>query len=225
MELRQYWHVIWKRVWIPILLVAVVAIVSLATQSRPAPTYTTQMRFTVSVEPPLIDERHYDVYIPAFVSSEYLVDDLTEILTSHDFANEVNTHLAEAGVAIAISKGVIAADREHRILTLNASWGNAAELQQIAQAIVTAVEEDSLKYNLQLSLLNASIKSIDEPSPPFAVPPPLTQRLDLPLRLILALVAGLALTFLIDYLDTSVRNAPELEAMGIPVLAEVPKQK
>jgi capsular polysaccharide biosynthesis protein len=46
----------------------------------------------------------------------------------------------------------------------------------------------------------------------------------LPVRLLLALAAGIALVFLLDYLDDSVRGRSELEAMGIAVLAEVPKK-
>jgi capsular polysaccharide biosynthesis protein len=70
----------------------------------------------------------------------------------------------------------------------------------------------------------ALIKVIDPPSPPTQNSISLTQRLDLPVRLLLALAAGLALIFLLDYLDDSVRGKAELEAMGIPVLAEVPKK-
>ena len=40
----------------------------------------------------------------------------------------------------------------------------------------------------------------------------------------LVLGAGIALTFLLDYLDDRVRGKTELEAMGIAVLAEVPKK-
>lgn len=70
----------------------------------------------------------------------------------------------------------------------------------------------------------ALITVIDEPSPPTPNPPSLTERLNLPIRLLLALAAGLALVFLLDYLDDSIRSGKELEAMGIPVLAEVPKK-
>jgi capsular polysaccharide biosynthesis protein len=57
------------------------------------------------------------------------------------------------------------------------------------------------------------------------VPPSLTQRLDLPVRLLLALVAGVALAFLLDYLDNSVRGREELESLGIAVLAEIPGRR
>ena len=87
------------------------------------------------------------------------------------------------------------------------------------------MEEDSPKYLTQLGTPGALINVIDEPSPPAANPPSLTQRLNLPVRLLLALAAGLALTFLLDYLDDNVRGRTELEALGIPVLAEVPKGK
>ncbi|MCC7354557.1 MAG: hypothetical protein IT330_12490, partial [Anaerolineae bacterium] len=39
------------------------------------------------------------------------------------------------------------------------------------------------------------------------------------------LTAGLALVFLAEYLDTTVRDRAEVEAMGLRVLAEVPRQR
>ena len=51
----------------------------------------------------------------------------------------------------------------------------------------------------------------------------LRERLDLPLRLLLALAAGVALAFLLDYLDDSVRSAAELEEMGLAVVGEIPR--
>ena len=56
-------------------------------------------------------------------------------------------------------------------------------------------------------------------------PASLTARFDLPLRLELALLAGIALTFLLDYLDLTVRNRAELEALGLPVLGEIPTRR
>ena len=39
---------------------------------------------------------------------------------------------------------------------------------------------------------------------------------------VLALAAGIALAFLLDYLDDSVRSPRELEEMGLAVLGEIP---
>jgi capsular polysaccharide biosynthesis protein len=57
-----------------------------------------------------------------------------------------------------------------------------------------------------------------------AVGKSLRERLDLPIRLFLALLAGIALAFLLDYLDDTVRDQAELEEMGITVLGEIPRR-
>jgi capsular polysaccharide biosynthesis protein len=38
------------------------------------------------------------------------------------------------------------------------------------------------------------------------------------------LAGGVALAFLVDYLDPSVRERADVEALGLKVLAEVPKR-
>lgn len=226
MELKQYGQIIWKRAWIPALLLVVVAAVSLLTSQTPAPAYSTTMRFTVGVKPQEVPDQYtYDSYY-AWLSSEYLADDMSAIVSSGAFAADVNRRLAEAGSQVQIPPGSIGgvtiAEKQHRILRLNLSWGNDAELAQIAQAVVTVMQQDSPKYLTQLGTPGALINVIDPPSPPAANPPSLTQKLNLPVRLLLALVAGLALTFLLDYLDDSVRGRADLETLGVSVLAEVP---
>jgi capsular polysaccharide biosynthesis protein len=210
-------------------LLVVVAAASLLTSQTPPPTYSTTMRFTVGVKPQEIPDQYtYDSYY-AWLASEYLADDMSAIVSSGAFAADVNRRLADMGSAVQISPGSIGgvtiAEKQHRLLRLNVNWGNAAELADIATAIVTAMEEDSPKYLTQLGTAGALINVIDEPSPPAAIPASLTQRLNLPVRLLLALAAGLALTFFLDYLDDSIRGRPDLEAMNVAVLAEVPGKR
>jgi len=38
MELRQYWHIVWKRIWVVIVLVVVVGALSAATYNSPPTT-------------------------------------------------------------------------------------------------------------------------------------------------------------------------------------------
>jgi capsular polysaccharide biosynthesis protein len=229
MELKKYWHIVWKRIWIPVLLVVVVGVVSWLTLQTPPPSYSTSMRFTVGVKPQEIaDQYNYDSYY-AWLSSEYLADDMTAIVRSQAFANDVNERLSEMGKSVQIPPGSIygetIAEKQHRILRLNMSWGNAEELADIADAVVVVMEEDSPKYLTQLGTPGALINIIDPPSSPGENPPSLTRKLDLPVRLLLAFAAGIALVFLLDYLDTSVRGREELEAMGVSVLAEIPKKR
>lgn len=224
MELKQYAHIIWKRVWIPVLLVAVVAVVTLLTAQTPPPSYGMAIRFSVGVTPQAAaDEYNYDGYY-AWVSSEYLADNLTELVSSQEFANDVNAHLEEMSSPVRIPAGMIAAETKHRIIRLNMTWGSSEELETIGPAVARAMEENSIEYFPQSSETSTTITVIDTAGPFVANPPSLRQRLDLPLRLMLALAAGIGLTFLLDYLDDSVRGKTDLEAMGITVLAEVPKQ-
>jgi len=228
MELKAYTAIVWKRIWIPIILMVVVGGVSLALAKTPPPTYSTSMRFTVGVAPKELPNQYtYDTYY-AWLASEYLVDDMTGLVSSQVFADDVNRHLQELGSAVQIPPGSIGGvtigGKQHRILSLTVTWGNPDELEQIAQAIVLTMEQDGVSYLAQLGSAAAMIQVIDAPSPPAENPPSLTRRLDVPIRLFLALVVGLALTFLLDYLDSSVRDRAEVEALGIPVLAEIPRK-
>jgi capsular polysaccharide biosynthesis protein len=229
MELRAYWGIIWRRIWIPALLVAVVAGVSLLTAQTPPPTYTSTMRFTVGVKPQEIPGQYdYDKYY-AWVTSEYMADDLSVIVSSELFAVDVNTRLAEMGSPARLVPGAISgltiAEKQHRILRLTLTWGDPHELPDLGAAIVAVLEQESPKYFVQLlGTPDALITVIDGPSPPVANAPSLSGRLELPVRILLALGVGVALTFLLDYLDDSVRDKWDLEAMGIELLGQIPKK-
>ena len=228
MELKQYAQIVWKRIWVPVVLVIVVGVVSMVMASPQTTSYSSGMRFAVGVQPQeLPAEFTYDSYY-AWLSSEYLVDDMTALVGSQAFADDVNHRLQEMNSLVQIPPGSIGGvtigGKQHRILSLTVTWSNAAELADITNAIVKVMEEDSTDYLAQLGTRGALIQVIDPPSPPAQNPPSLTQRLDIPVRMLLALVVGIALTFLLDYLDDRVRGKAELEAMDIAVLAEIPKR-
>ena len=56
------------------------------------------------------------------------------------------------------------------------------------------------------------------------IAPGIRSQLDLPLRVALALGAGIELAFLVEYLDPTVRGRDELERSGWVVLGEIPKK-
>jgi capsular polysaccharide biosynthesis protein len=227
MGLKQYGLIVWRRIWIPALLLVIVAGVSLLTLTTPPTTYSTSMRFTVRVQPQttVTNEYTYDGYYE-WLASEYMADDLTAIVSSQAFAADVNRHLAEMGSQVQLPPGSIGGvtfgEKQHRVLRLNLTWGDAAELADIAQAVLQAMEADSTKYLSPPGGATALVQAIDQPTPPVANPRSLTERLQLPIRLLLALGLGVALTFLLDYGDDRVRSKAEVEDLDIPVLGEVP---
>jgi capsular polysaccharide biosynthesis protein len=158
------------------------------------------------------------------LTSEYLVDDLGEIVRSQVFTEEVSRRTAEQGITV--PPGAIGSSTQpgklHRILTVNVSWPDAAQLAVIADAVVATLTESSADFFAQFSAEEADIRLIDPPVIG-AVGPSARDRLDLPLRLLLALVAGVALAFLLHYLDDSVNDSADLEELDLPVLGEIPK--
>lgn len=226
MELRAYWRIVQRRMWVVIGLVLLVAVVSLFLRESTPPVYQASLRFIVGVPPEPVrgDYYTYDRYY-AWLASEYLADDFSEVVKSEAFADKVTARLEVAGLQAQIPAGAIqgatVAEKQHRILSMRITWGNPVELERIAQAAATTLQEDGAKFFGQLGEEQALIHLIDPPviTP---IPPSLRQRLDLPLRLLLALIAGLFLAFLIDYLDDSVRDVQELEESGFAVLGAIP---
>jgi capsular polysaccharide biosynthesis protein len=227
MELREYWRIIRRRWWVPVGLALGVLTLTLAAQ-RPwaprVPSYSATMRFNVGLKPERIPGVYtYDRYY-TMLTSEYLVDDMGEIVRSQAFAQEVSRRLA--GQGIIIPAGAIGASTQpgklHRILTLSVGWADAVQLQAIANAVVATLTENSAEFFAQFNAEEADIRLIDPPVIG-AVGRPARDQLDLPLRLILALAAGIGLVFLLHYLDDSVLDRADLEQMGLSVLGEIPR--
>jgi capsular polysaccharide biosynthesis protein len=186
--------------------------------------YQASMRFAVGVspEPRTGDYYTYDRYY-TWLASEYLVDDLAEVLKSAGFAAAVSEELSGQGIRLPAGaiQGSTQAGKLHRILSVSIGWGKENELRQIANGVVSVLGKRSAEFLAQLGSENAAVALIDPPvvSP---VGASLKERLDLPIRLFLALLIGVALAFALDYLDESVRNSQEVEAAGMPLLGQVP---
>ena len=221
MELRLYWKIIRRRWWLIVGLLAVVGSSYLVYAPQSAPSYVATMRFVVGIQPQQAppDVYTYDRYY-TWLTAEYLVDDLAEVVKSQAFATDVAS-LAGVNLPAGAIQGATAAGKLHRILTVSVTWGNQEELTRIANAIEQNLVQQGGKYFAQLSTNQAVVSVIDAPTI-FQPGPSLRQRLDLPLRLVLALMAGILGAFLLDYLDDKVREPSDLEQMGLPILAEIP---
>jgi len=221
MELRQYWQIVARRLWIVVLLPLVVLAASFMLRPQPTLGALANLRLTVGIVPEAGEGKFYtyDRYY-AWLTAEYLADDLSEVIKSRSFADEVSERLG-ANVAPGVIQGATNPQKLHRILTVSVSASSEQQALDIANAIAATLRERGGLFLPQLSAQNAAINVID---PPAIVPPSpgLRQRLDLPLRFALAVVAALGLVFLLDYLDESIRNAAELEQLGLDVLAEIP---
>lgn len=224
MELRQYWKIIRRRMWIVIALPLIVLVGSLALRSQPAPLYRASMRFTIGVNPQFGQGYEYfDPLYYSYLASEYIADDFSEVVKSQAFAADVSARLEDEGIVVppGVIQGSTVAEKQHRILTLEVTWNDPDQLSAIARAAADVLREENAKYFAQLGSVRAAVYIID---PPRVMPlgMSLREKLDIPIRLFLALVAALGLAFLLDYLDDTIREASEVEALGIRVLGQIP---
>ncbi|OGO05495.1 MAG: hypothetical protein A2Y73_05890 [Chloroflexi bacterium RBG_13_56_8] len=224
MELRQYWKILKRRLWL--IIVALLAFLVSYWLFRPSTpsSFTTSMRFVVGIKPEVSSGSYYtyDRYY-TWLTAEYLIDDFSEVVKSAAFAQDV-AELAGIQVTPGAIQGATSAGKLHRILTVHVTWHDPQELSQLANAIVEVITNRSQEYFAQLATSSAVVSLIDPPIVT-SVTASLRERLDLPLRLLLALGAGIALAFLLDYLDDAVRERKDLEELGITLLAEIPARR
>ena len=228
MELRQYGKIVKRHLWVVILLPLVALIAGFLFRSPSAPLYQATMRVTIGVVPPPHTSPTGEDLYNYELASEYFADDFSEVVKSGAFAQDVSNRLRTQGIEVqpGAIQGFTVAQKQHRILSIIISWPDQGEVSALAQATIAALEEESHKYFPQLGVAGAQLFVIDGPSIPGWTPvrlgPSLRERLDLPIRMVLGLIAGIGLAFLLDYFDDSIREAKEVEALGIPVLGRIP---
>jgi len=224
MELQTYWKVLARRWWLVVAPVVLVIIYTAATYTPPAPVYQVVMRFAAGTKPAGLSE-DYDRYYP-WLTSEYVANGLADVAETGVFAQVIASRLAEAGleVAPAAIQGAIVTDNAQSILVVYLTWPDAEQIVAVADAITAALTGNSVAYFPQLEGIEPAVRPLDAPAP-VPLPPGLrTQLMGPAVKTGLALVVGVALALLWHYLDPTVREAAELEALGLDVLAEIPRR-
>jgi capsular polysaccharide biosynthesis protein len=226
MELRRYWTIL-RRYWLLALIPAVIVLVAGLATWQPAPTvYNAGVRF-IAGQPPgaaaaeLDEQRYYN-----WLTSEYVVNGLTDWVRGGKFAEAVSERLAAQGIDAppGLIQGGLAVDNTRSMLTVSLTMADPALLQQALAGVIAVLTEENAAALPQLGGQRAVLTQLDEPvvNP---IAPGIRDQLDLPLRVALALAAGLALALLAHYLDPTVRDRAEVERAGLAVLGVIPKER
>lgn len=215
----------WRRWWLIVIPVAVVTLVSVVTYSSP-PTagYNVGMNFIASQTPAELAQNPDENRYYNWLTSEYIVNGLTDWAVGDEFKTAVSAQLATQGVDVPPPTFHVVADNVRSKLQLSIQHGDAETLAQIMNAAIVVLTEQNAGALPQLGGDTAVIVPIDQPvvTP---IPGSFRSQLDIPLRLALALIAGVGLALLAAYLDTAVRSREEVEKLGFPVLGEIPKSR
>ena len=224
MELRDYLSVVQRR-WPIVATVTVLALLVGAFFTLRGPrAYESTVRLAVSAgadtrtdTPPYVYYRDYY----AWLASEYLADDLSEIIKSDAFAADVRQALNDTTDSGSIRE-VIRTKKTHRILEVTVQAGTPEQVSRLGSAIDQVIRTQGGKYLAQLTSGSSHIARIDDPSVRPATTTS-TQILDIALRGMVGLFAGLLLAAAAEYLDSRLRSAQDVRrSLGLRVLGEIP---
>ena len=234
-EIGHYFELIRRRWWLVALTTFAALVVAVLVAYRGASAYKATVRVAVSTPPTegcsgraipgpdgqTIRNFDYDCNYYAWLSSEYLADDLSQIIQSQAFAEDLRAILGEPIDPKSISD-VVRTRKTHRIINITITANTFPRAQQLGDAIVQALATQSGKYLAQLAAQNGEIVVID---------PAQTQRgegnaavaINVGLITLLGFLAGLALLLAVDYFDPTVRDSRDAErTLGLPILGEIP---
>lgn len=222
MELRTYWKILLRRWWLVVVPVLVVAVHTGATYTPPGPVYQVVMRFSAGTKPTGLSE-DYDRYYP-WLASEYIANGLADVAKTGVFAEAVAERVGDPGLAGAV-QGSIVTDSAQSVMVIYLTWPDAAQIVDVAEAITTELTRNGAAYFPQLTGIEPAVRRLDTPSPVALAPGLRAQLMGPAVKIGLALVVGVTLALLWHYLDPTIREAEELEGMGLAVLAEIPRPR
>lgn len=229
MELA-YYIAMFKRRWIVIIAIpALVTLAILVQMLSSTPTYSTSAQFTVTRIPQQMDIedfRYNEYYL--FLSSEFFVDDLAEVVHGSVFAADVHERIQEEfGVDIPPGEVQMAltADRTHRILSVDISHAQEDHTVMIAQSAARQLTEDAGTYfGFDDVDRGALIETIQFPGS--AAEDTGRDQIFWALQLLLAIFGGLLVGLLLEYLDDTVYGSEmAAHSLGLDVIGEVPGGK
>jgi capsular polysaccharide biosynthesis protein len=225
-ELRHYWSVIWDRrlVVLAVTLASLVAaILSVAALPQPLPSY--QATIQLGVSPTVLPRTSLDQYSEyyAFLASEFLNDDIINLVEGNGFLDTLKARYASRPEGP--PSGSIKGKKAHRLITFTVSSDSGADAMTLAQGIQELLSSPGPNDPRYVDLFSEQKPRVAVLDPPRLIVQPGVRRgaLDVGVRTMLGLVVGLALVFLLHYLDDTVRTREDLEALGLPVLAEIPR--
>ncbi|MCU0511705.1 MAG: hypothetical protein MUE40_03950 [Anaerolineae bacterium] len=212
---------LWRRAWLillPVALVSVVAVPALLNRGPAGPAgFATGFQYTAAqrLNLPQRDGDYQDVWL----ASELVVNAFTDWVRSSSFRAEIR---AIVGEAVDLAPLGIAADNRRSVGLVQLSHPDAAALAAIAAAAIEVLQTRSQAYFPHLGDAPAQVTVLDAP---VIVPaaPPLANRFAPLLQLGVALLAGLGVALLVEYLDTRLRERTDVEAQGLAVLAVIPR--
>jgi capsular polysaccharide biosynthesis protein len=222
MELRAYGSVLRRHGRLIGLITLATLIVSIGLALRGPSAYTASMRLAVSVipAPQTGDFFKFDSYY-SVLTSEYLADDLSELLRSEAFASDVSDELGQTVKPESIVN-LTRTKKTHRLLDIQIAGSDPASALAIAEAYERVVNSKLSTYLAFMQANNGFVRIVNRPKVERTNTLPLTAA-EIGLRTMAGLLGAVGLAFLLEYVDDRLRDRGQVESfLGTTVLAEIP---
>lgn len=256
MELRAYWNIIWRRAWLVILVVGVMALYVgyQYYHLRKTPGALTAYRSDVTIQIGLAASPNGAA--DNVIVSEALADAMvtSPILASKEFDTEVSHQMALDMPQIeqryganpdlgdwqntgAIG-GALSSLHAHSLVTVSATWSSQAGAWAIANAVGEVSAANICTYLGYVVSKEASCATTTDTTTPALTARVISAATDpakvpglsaskqtlLVILLLVALLVGIALAFLAEYLDDQIRNKDDAQRLlKLPIYGEVPR--
>jgi len=252
MTLRDYASVVWRRKWfviVPTLVTAFVAAILTLAQTpmyrasadvlvRLPPT-ATSLGSTGAVMSPRLVENEFETASGSTLKTQVrtIVGDEPTLSVTSSEQSDVFTFTATSSDADAAAAAANSYAEQYIALQQNSLIAEYDSRTQVLQDQLTAIDEGTVdsgraeEYQRELEDLAVSVdlartsssNLIDAATPPGAPYEPNVMR-TVTLALVVGLLLGLGAAFLVDYLDTTIRDEDDLQtATGLPNLAMIPQ--
>jgi capsular polysaccharide biosynthesis protein len=222
MELRAYGAVLKRHAWLIGLITLATLIISVGMAIRGPTAYTASMRLAISVvpDPRVGDFFKFDSYY-SVLTSEYLADDLSELLRSEAFAADVSAELGNTVEPDAIVN-LTRTKKTHRLLDVQIASGDPETALAIAEAYERVLNTKLSEYLAFLQANNGFVRIVNRPRVARTNTLPLTVA-EIGLRTMAGFLGAVGLAFLLEYVDDRLRDRRQVESfLGTTVLAEIP---
>lgn len=217
MEIKQYVKILWKRLWLILLLPAIAAgSAGYISFYYLEPVYEAGMSLYVinkTIEPELAFE------YTELMAAELMVKDYRELIRSRTIAGTVVDELKLKDISPEALAGQISvsAKNETRIIEIRVQDGNP----EMAATLANKVGEVFSKKVIELMRVDA-VSIVDKAIPSKG---PIKPRpyMNIAIALFAGLMAAVGIIFLIEYLDDTVKNPEDVEnTLGMTVLGTIP---
>lgn len=230
MELKQYWNVISKRRWLVLAIVLLTTLASAYMALTAGLSYEAETRY-ITRQAPTEDEARFVVTFDRYYnwfSSEFLVDDYTQIVQSDAFALAVFDIMSDTMPSTMTAndiKSAMEADRKHRELRVKVVADSREQAARMSDAVALVLTDARMKP-ISGTLLDDRplFAQIDDATPDEIRSSRSREFINAAIRAIVGLIAALALAFLLEYLDDSVRDERDARrVLDVPVIGTIPR--